>query len=94
MATLVVTFSGIDATHHFTAPVARGASVRSETLTLPATGALAALAGDGIVELLADADCTVNIGPAPVTTANISRKLKSGIPYQFSVVTGDKVAVS
>lgn len=94
MATLVVTFSKIDASHHYVAPIAKGAGVRSETLTLPATGTLTAQAGEEIIELLADADCTVNIGPAPAATANVSRRLKANIPYQFSAALGDKVAVA
>lgn len=98
MATLIVTYSRIDGSHHYVAPVAMGANVRTETLTMPATGALAAI-DEEIVELLSDADCWVAIGqPAPdsgIATdgTGAARKLKADIPYQFHVRTGDTVAV-
>ena len=97
MATLIVTYSRIDGSHHYVAPVAQGSNVRTETLTMPATGALAAI-DEEIVELLADADCWVAIGSAPdsgIATdgTGAARKLKADTPYQFHVRTGDKVAV-
>lgn len=98
MSTLIVTFSRIDGSHHYIAPVAKGANVRTETITMDGTGALSAEAGEGIVELLADADCWVAIGANPDATiatdgTGAARKLLSGTHYTFHVSTGDTVAV-
>lgn len=97
MATLIVTFSHINGRRTFNPPVAQGSNVRTETLTMPATGALVA-AGEHIIELLADADCWVAIGAAPdpaIATdgTGAARKLRANIPYSFDVSDGDKVAV-
>lgn len=97
MATLIVTYSHINGRNTFNPPVAQGAGVRTETLTIPATGTLTA-ATEQVVELLADADCWVAIGAAPdagVATDGTAaaRKLTAGVPYAFSVAEGDKVAV-
>lgn len=95
MATLIVTYSRIDGSHNYVAPVAQGSNVRTESITMPATGTLAAEAPEEIVELLADADCWVAIGAAPDASVQAtSRRLKSGVPYQFHVVAGDKVGVA
>lgn len=98
MATLIVTFTHVDASRHYDAPLAKGSSARTETITMPATGALTAAAGEDVVELLADADCWVAIGTAPDSGiasdgTGAARKLLSGTPYQFHVEPGDKVAV-
>ena len=71
--------------------------MRTETLTMPATGTLAVIS-EQIVELLADADCWVAIGPTPdagIATdgTGAARKLLAGTSYAFSVAEGDKVAV-
>lgn len=97
MPSLIVTFSRIDATHHYVAPVANGSGARTETLTMPAESSAAA-AGEEIVELLADADCWVAIGATPDTTiatdgTGAARKLLADTAYQFRVAAGDIVAV-
>ncbi|PSJ55753.1 hypothetical protein [Pseudaminobacter soli (ex Li et al. 2025)] len=99
MATLVITYSCIDASRHYVAPVARGASVRTETVTMPGNGTLSAKAPEEIVELLADVDCWVAIGATPTVSAlpdgtRAARKLAAGMPYQFNVSAGEKVAVA
>lgn len=94
MATLIVTYSRINASHHYVAPVAQGSNVRTESITIPGTGSLTASAPEEIVELLADADCWVAIGAAPDASVQASsRKLVAGLPFQFSVSHGDKVDV-
>jgi hypothetical protein len=98
MATLIVTYSHVDASRDYDAPLAKGSAARTETITMPATGTLTATAPEDVVELLADADCWVAIGSAPDSTiatdgTGSARKILSGTPYQFHVVTGDKVAV-
>ncbi|RUV75914.1 MAG: hypothetical protein EOR30_17110 [Mesorhizobium sp.] len=98
MATLIVTFSKIDGSHHYVAPVAQGANCRTETITMPATGALSAAATEEIVELLADADCWVAISSDPDSTiatdgTGTARKIKANIPYTFGIRDGEKVAV-
>lgn len=98
MATLIVTFSRIDTSAGYVAPIAQGSNVRTETITMPATGTLTCSAPEEVVELLADADCWVAIGPTPDSTiatdgTGTARKLLSATPYQFSVQIGDKVAV-
>lgn len=97
MATLIVTFSHVDASRDYDAPLAKGSAARTETLTMPAESS-AALAGEDVVELLADADCWVAIGSAPDASiatdgTGAARKLLSGTPYQFHVETGDRIAV-
>ena len=100
MATLIVTYSSAFPTppRVATAPVAVGSMARTETITMPAAGSLAAVAGENIVELLADADCWVAIGSDPDSTIATdgtggARKLKANLPYSFHVETGDTVAV-
>ena len=98
MATLIVTFARIDGTHHYVAPVAQGSNVRTETITMPATGSLTVAAPEEIVELLPDADCWVAIGPTPDASVGTdgtaaARKLKADTAYTFHVSPGDKVAV-
>jgi hypothetical protein len=97
MAELVITFSKIDSSEGFDAPLARGSDCRTEVVTMPDTGTLVA-AGEQAVELLADADCWVAIGPEPdpnlaTDGTGVTRKLKAGLPYCYGLRDGDKVAV-
>ncbi|MBZ9705397.1 hypothetical protein LB543_01465 [Mesorhizobium sp. ESP7-2] len=77
--------------------VAVGAGARSEIITMPAAGALAAQAGEGVVVLLADADCWVAVGPAPDTAeaggARAAWPVPAGMPYPLLVAEGDTIAV-
>lgn len=92
MATLISTFSRIDASYNYNPPVAMGTGCRTEAITMPDTGDLAA-EDELIIELLADADCWVAIGDTPDADSTDRRKIKAGIPYAFGVRRGDKVAV-
>ncbi|RWC29856.1 MAG: hypothetical protein EOS70_23495 [Mesorhizobium sp.] len=97
MATLIVTYSRINARRAYNSPVAQGSACRTETITMPGTGSLT-VDGEEVVELVADADCWVAIGEDPDSTiatdgTGAARKLISGIPYTFGVRDGDKTAV-
>lgn len=97
MARLVVTFSRIDSSKVYDAPVAKGSDIRTEIVTMPGNTAMVAEAGEEIVELTADEDCWVAIGTDPegVTTegSGDSRLIKAGIPYTFSIAAGESVSV-
>lgn len=97
MATLIVTLSRLNARRHATAPVSQGSQCRTETITMPASGALTAN-GEEIVEILADADCWVAIGTDPDSSlatdgTGTARKIMADIPYTFGIQDGEKVAV-
>jgi hypothetical protein len=97
MATLIVTLSRLNARRLATAPVAQGSGCRTETITMPASGALVA-DGEEIIELLADADCWVAIGETPDSSlatdgTGTARKIKADLPYTFGIQDGEKVAV-
>ncbi len=100
MATLTVTYMRAFPNVYGTqaAAIGCGFGARSEVLTLPATGTLVAGNGENAVELLADADCWVAIGPSPSTSESggvrAAHRLKAGIPYQYQVDGGHTVAAS
>ncbi|RWF52040.1 MAG: hypothetical protein EOS50_26030 [Mesorhizobium sp.] len=106
MATLIATFSRAFPNVHANqvVDVAVGAGARSETIEIPgstegqAAGALAAIAGDTIVVLLAGADCWVAVGPTPDADAltdgsRAAWPVPAGTPYPLLVATGDSIAV-
>lgn len=102
MANAYVTFSkGRQPGLNGDKPVARGADIRTETILIGATSVpttLAALAGDDFVEIEAGGACWILIGPgtpvaAAVTTTGLCRHMAANSTRQFSVQSGDKVAV-
>ena len=101
MANLYVTFSRVSGQRYFNAPIADGASARTETIEIPsasdgsAAGTLTAAAGETHVEVHAGADCWVAIGATPEAEAGTgdSRFIPSGATREFAVSEGHKVAV-
>lgn len=99
MARLIVTFSRIDSSRVYDAPVAKGSDIRTELVTMPGASVMAAEGNEEIVELIADADCWVGIGTAPSSdlstdgTGATARFLKADIPYTYGIASGEKVAV-
>lgn len=105
MANLAVTFtsaypSPVRALH---VPLAVGSAARSELVDIGSqstgagVGGLSAAADETAVELTADIDCWVSVGPAPAPDdetdgTRSAHFLKAGIPYAFWVSEGDKVA--
>lgn len=88
-------------------PVMQGNPRRTVTLTISGTAATTSIAagdvagnrGENIVDLLAGADCWVEIGPDPTAAApssapeNRSWPMKSGERMQMNVDEGDKVSI-
>lgn len=98
MASLIVTFTYVDASREYDAPLSKGAAARTETITMPGESTPAA-GNESVVELLADADCWVAIGANPDATiatdgTGRARLVKADIPYQFQVEPGDSIAVA
>lgn len=99
MATLIATYSRAfpNVFGSSVVDVAVGAAARSEAITIPATGALVAAAGETIVVLLADDDCWVAVGPDPDTAeadgARAAWPVPAGMPFPLLIAPGDKVKV-
>ncbi|TGQ69507.1 hypothetical protein EN829_015095 [Mesorhizobium sp. M00.F.Ca.ET.186.01.1.1] len=100
MATLIVTYSRAfpNVFGSQVVPVAVGADARSEAVTMPGSSDLTAAPGEGIVVLLADADCWVAVGPDPDTSADgdgvrAAWPVPAGAPYPLLVAEGDGIAV-
>lgn len=98
MSQLVVTFSRVDSSRVYDAPVAKGSDIRTEVITMDGVGSLVAEAGEEIVELIADADCWVAIGVDPASDVDTdgtsgSRFIKADIPYTYGISADEKVAV-
>lgn len=85
-------------------PVMMGSAARSEAVAIgmvSAPSTLAAIAGETYVTLTALAACWVAFGPAPTAAALASGGTATGVSWymganevrEFSVATGDKVAV-
>lgn len=97
MADLIVSFSRALRD----VPVMAGDDVRTETIAIGASsaaGTLTAEPREGIVSLLPGADCWVCIGSDPEagepgTGIENSWPLQSGIPREFAIERGMKVAV-
>jgi hypothetical protein len=100
MATLIATYSRAfpNTFGNQVSDVAVGAAARSEAITMPATGALTAQAGETVVVLLADADCWVAVGETPSTGADgdgvrTAWPVPAGMPYPLLIAPGQTVAV-
>lgn len=85
-------------------PLAQGESFRSEALAIGAASTastLAAMNNENVVFLAPQADCWIDIDPAPTavvlssagTATGKSIPLTGGGEYQFAVKRGSKVAV-
>lgn len=87
-------------------PVEVGGSARTEAVAIGAASeqtSYSAASGESIVDVLAGADCWVEVGANPTAAAvasntagngtGTSRKIMSGERMQFTVAAGDKVAV-
>lgn len=99
MATLTVTFTRAfqSAFTDQLGGLAVGADTRSEVVTLPGETTLVAGDSENAVELMASDNCWVAIGPDPDATADSAgtrraRYLVAGVPYQYYISPGDKVA--
>ncbi|TCN30354.1 hypothetical protein [Sinorhizobium americanum] len=99
MATLTVTFTRAFPNVYTTqvGAIAVGDAARSEVITLPDTSSLETVGGENAVELTASDDCWVAIGADPDPADNTAgirsaHFLKAGVPYQYHVSEGDKVA--
>lgn len=97
MANLVVTFTAapVDVPRVNIIPLERGSVADTEQIVIGAgsvAGAKAATGERSVVSLLAEADCWIAIGSAPVAAAGSGRKMLSGERLQFWCEVGDKVA--
>ena len=107
MSDLIVSFVRISTSQiGLAVPVEVGGSSRTEAIAIGASSersTYSAASGEAVVDVLAGADCWVEVGANPTAAAvasntagngtGTSRKMLSGERMQFTVAAGDKVAV-